>query len=57
MPIFYSPALCENLERVEFLSRSGDGPEVGQAYAILMPELQTLQREIARYLALSPDAG
>ncbi len=37
MPIFCSPALCENLERVELLSRSGDGPEVGQAYAILMP--------------------
>ncbi len=57
MPIFCSSALCENLERVEHLSRSGDGPEVGQAYAVLMPELQTLQREIARYLALSPDVG
>jgi len=57
MPIFCSPALCENLARVEHLSRSSDGPEVGQAYALLMPELQTLQREIAGYLALSPDAS
>jgi HPt (histidine-containing phosphotransfer) domain-containing protein len=56
MPIFCTPTLCEHLEKVEQLSKSGVALEVGRAYSALMPELQALQLEIDRYLALPPDA-
>lgn len=54
MPIFCTPTLCEHLEKVEQLSKSGVALEVGRAYSALMPQLQALQLEIDRYLALLP---
>jgi HPt (histidine-containing phosphotransfer) domain-containing protein len=52
MPIFCAPALCVQLAHLEQMSKTGDGAEVGAAFADLSPKLDHLQNEIAQYLAL-----
>ncbi len=52
MPIFCVPALCEQLARVEHMSKTEDGAAVGVVFAELDPKLEMLQSEIADYLAL-----
>jgi HPt (histidine-containing phosphotransfer) domain-containing protein len=52
MPIFCTPALCVQLAEVELMSKTGDGAEVGEAFAELSPKLDHLQNEIAQYLAI-----
>ncbi len=56
MPIFCAPALCEHLAQVEQLSKAGGSTEVGEAYARLSPSLQSLQTEVAQYLAQDSDS-
>lgn len=51
MPIFCAPALCEQLAQVEHLSKAGGSTEVNPAYAALSPKLESLQQEVAQYLA------
>lgn len=51
LPIFCTPALCEHMAMVEQMSKTGAGPEVGEAFAALRPKLECLQREVALYLA------
>lgn len=51
LPIFCAPALCEHLAQVEQMSKTGEGPEVGEAFAQLRPKLQLLQQEVALYMA------
>lgn len=51
MPIFCAPALCEQLAGVEYMSKSGSSAEVSEAFALLQPKLQSLQREVTQYLA------
>ncbi len=53
LPIFCAPALCEQLAQVEQMSKTGEGPDVGEAFAAVSPQLGGLQLEIARYLAQS----
>ncbi|MES2582548.1 MAG: Hpt domain-containing protein [Pseudomonadota bacterium] len=53
LPIFCAPALCEQLAEVEHMSKTGEGPAVGEAFAAVSPQLGGLQLEIARYLAQS----
>lgn len=50
LPIFCAPALCEHVAQVEQMGKTGSGPEVGQAFALLSPKLQQLQQEVALYL-------
>jgi HPt (histidine-containing phosphotransfer) domain-containing protein len=50
LPIFCAPALCEQLASVEHMSKTGEGPGVGEAFAAVQPKLQGLQVEIAQYL-------
>jgi HPt (histidine-containing phosphotransfer) domain-containing protein len=52
MPIFCAPTLCTQLAYVEQISKTGDGAEVGAAFAELDPKLGHLQSEIAQYLAM-----
>ncbi len=51
LPIFCVPVLCEQLAAVEHLSKAGEGPGVGEAFAAVQPQLHRLQVEIAQYLA------
>ncbi len=51
LPIFCVPALCDHLGQVENMSKTGEGPIVGEAFANLLPKLQGLQAEINQYLA------
>jgi len=53
LPIFCTPALCELVAEVEHMSKTGVGPEVGEAFAVLGPKLQQLQQEVAVYLGQS----
>ena len=46
------PALCEQLAKVEHMSKTEDGAAVGVLFAELDPKLEMLQSEIADYLAL-----
>jgi HPt (histidine-containing phosphotransfer) domain-containing protein len=50
-PIFCAAALCDQLAGVEHMSKSGGSAEVAEAFALLHPKLQSLQREVAQYLA------
>lgn len=52
LPIFCVPALCEELARVEILSKAGGAVEVTAAYVQLRPKLRQLEAEVAQYLAL-----
>jgi HPt (histidine-containing phosphotransfer) domain-containing protein len=53
LPIFCAPALCEHMAQVEQMSKAGEGAEVGEAFGLLLPKLQGLQKEVAQsqYLA------
>ena len=51
LPIFCGPVLCEQLARVELMSKTGVGTEVGEAFNDLRPKLLVLQQEVALYLA------
>lgn len=50
LPIFCTPALCEHVAEVEQMSKTGVGPEVGEAFAILGPKLHLLQQEVTLFL-------
>ena len=50
MPIFCRASLCEHVSRVETLSKSAESAEVGQAFAVLQPELELLLSEVSTYL-------
>ena len=52
LPIFCTPALCEQMSEVEHMSKAGEGLEVGKASGLLLPKLQDLQKEVIQYLAL-----
>nr|WP_295771524.1 Hpt domain-containing protein [Rhodoferax sp.] len=52
LPIFCAPALCEHMAVVEHMSKAGESAEVGEAFGLLLPKLQDLQKEVAQYLAL-----
>ena len=52
MPIFCAPGLCAHLAQVEGLSKAGGIAEVGEAFAVLSPQLDSLLGEIRQYLAL-----
>jgi hypothetical protein len=52
MPIFCGPPLCAHLTEVELLSKAGGSAEVGEAFALLGPKLDSLLNEIRQYLAL-----
>lgn len=51
LPIFCAPALCEHMAQVEQMSKTGEGAEVGEAFGLLLPKLQDLQKEVTQYLA------
>lgn len=51
IPIFCATALCDELAGVEHMSKSGGSAEVAAAFALLHPKLQSLQQEVAQYLA------
>ena len=51
LPIFCAPALSDHVAQVEQMTKTGVGPEVGEAFALLSPKLQQLQQEVALYLA------
>lgn len=51
LPIFCTSDLCTHLAQVEQMSKTGEGPAVGDAFAAVQPKLQGLQVEIAQYLA------
>lgn len=53
IPIFCTAPLCQQVEQVEMLSKSGMVAEVQQAYALLAPQLQQLQADIVRHLETS----
>lgn len=53
MPIFCGPQLCQELATVELMSKTARAAEVSPAFAALHPKLQSLQREVALYLASS----
>ena len=50
IPIFCSPALCEQVSAVEGLSKHGGCAEVSAAYDKLKPELELLLAEVAAFL-------
>lgn len=52
LPIFCAPALCEHMAQVEQMSKKGEGAQVGEAFGLLLPKLQDLQKEVTQYLAL-----
>jgi HPt (histidine-containing phosphotransfer) domain-containing protein len=51
LPIFSTPALCEQMAAVEQMSKTGTDPHVGEAFAALHPKLELLQQEVALYMA------
>lgn len=51
MPIFCVADFCEELARVEHMSKSGGIAEVGPAFAILGPKLDQLSLEVSRFLS------
>ncbi|WP_138515389.1 Hpt domain-containing protein [Rhodoferax bucti] len=50
IPIFCTPDLYARVSEVEQMSKKGDAPTVGAAYALLAPELRVFEAEVARYL-------
>ena len=50
MPIFCVPSICEEITRVEYMSKTGASQEVGAAYALLDPKLRQLQGEVDAYV-------
>lgn len=50
IPLFCRAPICDQLARVELMSKSGVSPEVVQAYALLRPQLELLQSEVVAYL-------
>lgn len=50
IPIFCADALCSHVTRVEEMSKTGEASDVSMAYAVLMPDLELLQSEVAGYL-------
>ncbi len=50
IPIFCRPALCEDVAKVEGMSKHGDSASVAAAYAELRPELELLMSEVSAYL-------
>jgi hypothetical protein len=51
MPIFCVPSICEELARVEYLSKTGAVQEVSAAYAPLAPKLRLLHKEVDTYVS------
>jgi HPt (histidine-containing phosphotransfer) domain-containing protein len=51
MPIFCTPALCQELTDVELLSKSPGREASASAYLALRPKLETLQEELGLHLA------
>jgi HPt (histidine-containing phosphotransfer) domain-containing protein len=51
LPIFCSAQLCEDVSKVELMSKSGSCAEVREAYSVLRPELDLLLEEVADYLS------
>jgi len=52
IPIFCTPDLYARVSEVEQMSKKGDAPTVGAAYALLAPELSVFEAEVARYLGV-----
>lgn len=52
LAIFCSAALCEELAKIEHMSKSCGIGEVGPAFMALSTKLDHLQREVARFQAL-----
>jgi len=52
IPIFCTPDLYARVSEVEQMSKKGDAPTVGAAYALLAPELRVFEAEVARYLGV-----
>ena len=50
IPIFCQAPLCEQVVRVEALSKDSRSQELGPAYRALRPELQALLDEVNAYL-------
>jgi HPt (histidine-containing phosphotransfer) domain-containing protein len=50
IPIFCVDALCDEVARVEMMSKTGTADAVGAAYRQLQPKLQQLQSEIDAYM-------
>ncbi|NVO05169.1 MAG: Hpt domain-containing protein [Rhodoferax sp.] len=50
IPIFCDMPLCEQVVRVEGLSKDSQSTAVAPAYRALRPELERLQSEVAAYL-------
>lgn len=50
LPIFCTPALCDELAQVEQLSKTGQGASAGEAFVAVQPKLQGLLVEISQYL-------
>lgn len=57
LPIFCAPALCEQLTKVEHMSKAGGIVEVSAAFADLNPKLLVLKQEVAQYLSGSGEAA
>ncbi len=50
VPIFCVPSLCQQVTRVEELSKTGAVAQVSDAYFTLMPDLEQLQSQVSMYL-------
>jgi HPt (histidine-containing phosphotransfer) domain-containing protein len=51
LPIFCIAQLCDEVGKVEVLSKKGSASEVFEAYSVLKPELELLLEEVADYLS------
>lgn len=51
LPIFCNARLCDDVSKVEGMSKGGSAAVVGKAYGVLRPELEILLEEVADYLS------
>jgi hypothetical protein len=51
LPIFCNAQLCDDVTKVEGMSKSGAAADVREAYGVLRPELDLLLEEVTDYLS------
>lgn len=51
LPIFCAAQLCDDVSKIEIMSKSGAATDVREAYSVLRPELDLLLEEVADYLS------
>lgn len=51
LPIFCNAQLCDDVSKVEGMSKAGAAVDVREAYGVLRPELDLLLEEVTEYLS------